>query len=410
MAAERAIKEAMAQKEAAQAILDKTMTTPADTVDTLMEAVAAVKGANRLAEGYPMMPAAIGKRIAGEVMTAIAAATPGTNGDITAATSMDGIMNDAEDIGAMTWTMIVGEDNIMMERIGATNAALPVASIAGMAASAVDKTATAVLAADGGTNSDGKYPDGTAQGTATVTGTPGTEYKGIPGAVWCLGGMDGCSVNADGTLSAGWYFTPADADELYVMNPDMAGMYMVATMYATYGYWLTYTDGAASGIALYSNNTGASTTLDLGQAGTGDDATDVTATYSGSAVGISKRGDNSGQFTATVNLTATFAVAPMLRGHITGFQGDAVGNWTVVLNQTALNATAGFDTNGTTAGGGTPGVWTAQGYGPAPINHDGDDGTTPLVNQRPEGFHGRFSANFGDGSAAGAYATRADDQ
>ena len=408
-AAERAIEEATADKKAAQAILDKNPlqadgTTPTTEVDSLRDAVAAVKGSNRLAEGYPMMPAAIGKRIAGEVMTAIGTATPGTNGTIADATSMDGIMNDAADIGAMTWAMIVGEDNIMMERIGGTNANLPVASIAGMAASAVDKTDTAVLV------STGTFVDGTAYGTATVTGTAGTEYKGIPGAVWCLGGTDGCSVGADGTLSSGWYFTPADADELYVANPDMAGMYMVATMYATYGYWLTYDDttDAATGIALYSNNTGASTTLDLGQAGTGDDATDVTATYSGSAVGISKRGDNSGQFTADVNLTATFAVAPMLRGRISNFQGGAVGNWTVLLNETALNATAGFDAVGTTAGGGAAGEWTAQGYGPAPIDHDGDT-TTPLQNQRPTGFHGRFDANFGDGAAAGAFATRADE-
>ncbi len=407
-AAERAIEEATAEKKAAQAILDKNPlqtdgTTPTTEVDSLKEAVAQVKGANRLAEGYPMMPAAIGKRIAGEVMTAIAAAAPGTNGTLANATSMDGIMNDAADIGAMTWAMIVGEDNIMMQRIGATNAALPVASIAGMAASAVDKAAAPALV------STGTFVDGTAYGTATAGGTPGTEYKGIPGAVWCLGGEDGCSVNADGTLSSGWYFTPTSTTELYVANPDMAGMYMAATMYATYGYWLTYdaTTGAATGIALYSASTAPQANLETGQAGTGDDAMDVTATYSGSAVGISKRGDASGQFTADVNLTAKFAIAPTLRGSISNFQGNAVGNWTVLLNETNLSTDGtAAHTAGTTAGGGAPGVWTAQGYGPAPVNHDGDDGTTPLVNQRPTGFFGNFSANFGDGAAAGAYATR----
>ena len=81
-AAERAIKEATAQKKAAQTILDEVpvddgTTTPTTAVDSLKEAVAAVKGANRLAEGYPMMPAAIGKRIAGEVMTAIGTRCPG---------------------------------------------------------------------------------------------------------------------------------------------------------------------------------------------------------------------------------------------------------------------------------------------------------------------------------------------
>ena len=409
-AAERAIEEATADKNAAQAILDKNplqdgTTTPTTEVDSLRDAVAQVKGANKLAEGYPMMPAAIGKRIAGEVMAAIGTADVTTNGTIADATSRDGIKNDAADIGAMTWAMIVGEDNIMMERIGDTNAALSVASIAGMMASAVDKTGNPVLV------STGTFVDGTAYGTATTAdgATPGTEYKGIPGAVWCLGGDDGCKVNADGTLGSGWYFTPASPMELYVANPNMAGMYMVATMYATYGYWLTYnpagTDpvGAAVGIALHSATTANTANLDLGQAGEGADAKEVTARYSGSAVGISKRGDNSGQFTADVNLMAKFATAPTLRGHISNFRGGAVGNWTVVLNETTLGT--GSFTNGTTAGSGTPGAWTAEAYGPTPVDHDGDT-TTPAQNQRPTGFHGRFTANFGDGSAAGAYATR----
>ena len=401
-AAERAVEEATAEKMKAQAILDKNPvgddgTTATPAVDSLKDAVAAVKGPNPLAEGYPMMPAAIGKRIAGEVMTAIAAAAPGTNGTLAADTPRNGIMNDADDIMAMTWAMIVGDANIMMKRLGtidasagthtAGNEVLSVASLEGMTATAVAPSGTD-LSTTGNTD-----------GAVTANGS----YKGIPGAIFCLGGTDGCSVTG-GTLGAGWYFSPNMPMALYVANPDMAGMYMVATMYATYGYWLTYTDGAASGIALYSNTSANTANLDLGQAGTGDDARDVTATYSGSAVGISKRGDKSGQFTADVNLTAKFAVAPTLRGRISNFQGNAVGSWSVILNETALG-TGSFDA-GTTAGGGAPGVWTAQGYGPEPINHDGDDGTTPLVNQRPTGFHGRFNANFGDGSAAGAYATR----
>ena len=402
-AADRAIEEATEDKKMAQAVLDNNPlqtdgTTPTTEVDSLKEAVAQVKGANRLADNYPMMPAAIGKRIAGEVMTAIAAAAPGTNGDITAATSMDGVMNDAMDIGAMTWAMIVGDDKIMMKRLGTIAAAdgsytvgngvLSVASIAGMTATAVAPTGT----------------DLSATGNTDGTGTAGGSYKGIPGAIFCLGGTDGCKVT-DGKLGAGWYFSPNDPKALYVMNPDMAGMYMAATMYSTYGYWLTYTDGAASGIALYSNTTANTANLDLGQAGEGADAKDVTATYRGSAVGISKRGDNSGQFTASVNLTAKFAATPTLRGSISNFQGGAVGNWTVLLNETGLNASATFDANGTTAGGGAAGEWIAQGYGPAPIDHDGD-ANTALQNQRPTGFHGRFDANFGDGAAAGAFATR----
>ena len=413
-AAERAIMEATTQKKAAQAILDKNPlqtdgTTPTTEVDSLKDAVAEVKGPNPLADGYPMMSAAIGKRIAGEVMTAIGAIATGlTNGTIADATSMDGIMNDGADIDAMTWAMIAGEDNVMMKRLGTINegdgshtvgnAVLSVASLEGMTASAVAPTGTDFSAT------------GNTDGDATANGS----YMGIPGAVFCLGGDDGCAVT-DGKLGAGWYFSPNSPMTLYVANPDMAGMYMVATMYATYGYWLTYnpsgTDpvGAVAGVTLYSNNTGASTTLDLGQEGEGDDAMDVTATYTGAAVGISARGDNSGQFTASVNLTAKFAASPTLRGRISNFQGGAVGNWSVTLSETALNATAGFDAVGSTAGGGDEGEWMAQGYGPAPINHDGDDGTTPLQNQRPTGFHGRFTADFGDGAAAGAFATRAAD-
>ena len=240
-AAERAIEDATADKAAAQAILDKNPLTTGTTdrtpeVDSLKEAVEAVKGANRLAEGYPMMPAAIGKRIAGEVMTAIGAATTAglaTNGTIADATSMDGIMNDGEDIMAMTWAMIAGEDNIMMKRLGAIDASagtytvgngvLSVASLEGMTATGVAPSGT----------------DLSTTGNTDGVGTANGSYKGIPGTVFCLGGMDGCSVT-DGKLGAGWYFSPNDPMALYVANPDMAGMYMAATMYASYGYWLTY--------------------------------------------------------------------------------------------------------------------------------------------------------------------------
>ena len=260
--------------------------------------------------------------------------------------------------------------------------------------------ATTDLDPKGGTSNDGEYDHG-----FSSSSDAGISYNGIPGTVICLGGDDGCSVNAAGTLVGGWYFTPNDGDALYVAGS--GGTYMVATMYSTYGYWLEYTSGAVSGVALYSTTTAAVNTLDLGQAGTGDNATDVTATYRGSAVGISAHGDKSGQFTADVNLTAKFAATPTLRGSISNFRGNAVGNWSILLNETNLSSTAGFDTNGTTAGGGAPGVWTTQGYGPAPVDPDGDGPITTPVNQRPTGFHGRFNANFGDGTAAGAYATRA---
>ena len=221
-----------------------------------------------------------------------------------------------------------------------------------------------------------------------------------------------CGQDADGNLTGSWYFTPDNDTELFVSAK--AGGYMIATMYARYGAWLTYANAdatSANGVNRYAA-VGHSTTpvknLDIGQEGTGDAAKkDVTASYTGKAAGISVHNKTSGRFTANVNLTAKFAATPILRGKVTNFQGDAVGNWTAILNETDLvEAAANFASPGSTAGGGKEGTWTAQGYGPAPVNHDGDDGTTPSVNQRPTGFYGTFNANFGDGMAVGGYATR----
>ena len=375
-----------------------------------------VKGTNRLAEGYPTMPAAHGKTVATSVTTALGSITSdGGLSELNAAPMHATEMDNSSYIGAMTWAMIVGDDNIMMQRIGASNAALPVTSIAGMDASAVDKSATPVLTATGGDNDDGKWPDATAAGTATTADgtTPGTEYKGIPGAVWCLGGTAGCSVNAAGKLVGGWYFTPSSATELYVANPDMAGMYMVATMYARYGYWLTFDGNEAATTLTTVGAEGHSTTntasLNLIRPATA--TKNVTAEYSGKAAGISARGDNSGHFTANVNLTATFGADvtngdSKISGFITGFSPGAHtdSSWRVTLEDATLDAAAAG--TGVAYGGAAAGAWTAQGYGPAPVDHDGDPGTT-AQNQRPEGFFGTFNANFtGGGMAAGAYATR----
>lgn len=413
-AAEEAIKQATAQKEAAMAIVNAAVDATAG-IQSLKEAVETVKGDNPLADGYPKMPAAFGKDVADTVKTALGSITPGT--DFSGATTDATRMNDSSDIEAMTWAMIVGEDNVMMKRIGTNNAALPVASITGMDASAVDKTASPALSATGGTNSDGKYADATTVGTASVTGTPGTEYMGIPGTVWCLGGDDGCSVNASGKLVGGWYFTPTTATELYVMDPDMAGMYMVATMYARYGYWLTFdtTSGAATAINTVASAGHATTnTANLDLIRPAAATADVTARYSGKAAGISTHGNASGHFTANVNLTATFGEAiadSSLSGFVSGFQGNAVNpNWRVTLSKSALTDAAALGTGATDRlayGGAAVGAWTAQGYGPSQVDTTGDG--TPDKNQRPEGFFGTFNANFtDDGMAAGAYAARAD--
>ena len=400
--AERAIEQATAQKKAAMAVVDTAEATEDPPVlDSLKGAVEMVKGDNPLLDSYPRMPAAFAKVVAGQVSTAIGTAAQATNtASIPAGTHMGGIKNDAADIGAMTWAMIVGESSVMDVRRLVSGAVSTVKAMSVMGSMASDlATATATLptdddpAKDGIQNNDGANYD--------------AAYMGIDGTVFCAGNDCGQSAAEDGNLTGSWYFTPDNPDELFVAST--GGSYMMATMYATYGYWLTYNaQGEATGVALHTASTANTGSLDLGQAGTGDDATDVTATYRGSAVGISARGDASGQFTADVNLTAKFAVAPTLRGSISNFQGNAVGNWSILLNETTLGTDAALSATGTTAGGGSPGVWTAQGYGPEPVDPDGPTGPiTDLVNQRPTGFFGRFSASFGDGSAAGAYTTRA---
>ena len=384
-----AIAEANAVKTAAQGHIDEAASAD-DTVNTLGEAVAAVRGDD---EDMPEGPADRAKDVAAAVRTALGTITAGAVGDA----PMGAIRNDSAEIGAMTWAMIVGEDNVVSQRISAGNAiteltTVMAAAFAGMEVADTDVFATAPT----------NVP---AAGTNAALGVEldqQASYSGIPGRVFC-GGAD-CSQDADGKLTGSWYFRPDSPMELYVAGED--GTYSVATMYGRYGYWLvdSDSDGTVDGVATHAaagHSTTNTSNLNLGQAG--DPAADVTATYSGSAVGISVRGDASGEFTAAVNLTAKFAVAPTLRGRISSFQGGAVGNWTVVLNETALNGDATFASPGTTAGGGAAGEWTAQGYGPARQVVDGEN-----VDSRPTGFFGRFNANFGDGAAAGAYTTRAD--
>ena len=329
----------------------------------------------------------------------------------------------------MTWGMVVGDDNIMMERIGGNNAALPVTSIAGLDASAVDKTGTA-LASNGGTNNDGKYPDAIAQGSATVTGTPGTEHMGIPGAVWCLS-ADGCSVSADGKLSDGWQFTPTEATTLYVKrkdDPDTPAneslLYMAEVMYVQYGYWLTHgdrdqaTDTDASNDAAALNRyavlsgSGPNTANLNYLAATGESS----ATYNGDAIGMSvhKEVDTDGEITSIDSGSFTAGVALELRfgdgldvtlgGTIDNFQGNAIDpddKWTVELERRVFTADGTADgaqgsfTEGKTVASGRNGIWSAQAYGPAQVDN---------VNQRPTGVFGAFNAHFSDGHAAGVYA------
>ena len=376
--------------------VDEGTTTPTTAVDSLKEAVALVKGANPLADDYPMMPAARGKAVADTVKTALGNIVSAA-ADLAGAPDHATVMNNGSSIEAMTWAMIVGEANVMDVRRFASSAISDVKAMSVMGSMASKlATATATLPAD----SDA--------GTAGIQNADGDSfdaaYMGIDGTVFCAG--SDCGRSGDGNLTGSWYFTPDSTTMLYIANPDMAGSYMVANMYAEYGYWLAFdADGAATGINTGARQGQTTNTASLNLIRPASATADVTARYSGKAGGISTRGDASGHFTANVNLTATFGAAvtdSSLSGSISGFQGSAANpSWRITLDDATLDANAAG--SGIAYGGAAAGAWTTQGYGPAPIDHDGDT-NTPDQNQRPAGFFGTFNANFHDGMAAGAYA------
>ena len=297
----------------------------------------------------------------------------------------DALKFETDDHQGMTWAMIVGEANVMTKHLGTDNAAVQVASIEGMTAStSIDSFDPASL------------PD--------ATGAAGS-YMGIAGTVYCLG--DDCKVGASGTadedkLVGSWYFEPTSPMAYYVKrsdNPetkavDESQMYE-AELYASYGHWLT----SASTPLEWTVNTFATSngteTPDVTTVGDADNGLVKEATYSGKAAGMSvyKSGDNtdSGKFTADVMLMAKFGASPTVSGTIDNFMGDAVGDWSVTLESTALQGGSESEAGPTTASG-RDGQWTAQAYGEA--------------DKRPEGVFGSFNAHFSDGHAAGAYATR----
>ena len=393
-AAEEAIRQATAQKEAAMAIVAKTGADTADEVDSVKEAVAAVRGTNmdmpNNAEHHGQVVAmAIGAAL-GPTGPANGAGTRVTHTASPTIPDMGAVQMD--DHQGMTWAEIVGAENVSMKRLGAENAEVPVALIAGMvAANSIDSFNPESL--------------------PTATGAAG-DYMGIPGRVYCLG--DDCKVDDDGNLTGSWYFSPTWPKVFYEKVGD-ATDYTPETNYARYGHWLVVDSGtgeatvntyAASGVA-ETNTAG----LDVTTVNREPDATELTdaeATYRGTAVGMSlhkaidaqgnavKGSLSSGAFMAKVRLTAKFdATSPMLGGMIYGFTSVNGGNnvdpsWSVKLTDTAFTGAA--VSAGVADATGQDGTWSAQGYGAS--------------GGRPTGIYGGFNAHFTDGHAAGAYATR----
>ena len=234
-------------------------------------------------------------------------------------------------------------------------------------------------------------------------------YMGIPGNLLCIGSA-GCAAAADGKITGNVQFVPGEATTLYYKST-FGGDYEPVTDAGSYGYWLN----DAGGIVRHVNS--------LTPSGNGllwnRDANaeeDLKATYAGMVGGYSHRttgeGDaamsDSGEFTADVNLTATFGRSnTSLSGTIGGFapkdgsagNGHVNGNWRV-----ALPAKSGSTNDGFSAGteftstdhtyragevGAVSGSWTAKPYGETA--------------KRPTGFVGAFDAKFEDGTVTGVY-------
>ncbi len=303
-----------------------------------------------------------------------------------------------------TWAMIVGEDEVMMKRLGTANAEVPVASIAGMvAADSIDSFDAANLPTGAGAAGD---------------------YMGIPGMVYCLG--DDCEVGAAGTANAGklvgsWYFSPTSPKVFYEKVGDATDY--TAELYVNYGHWLVVRDNDDTSttdvneegqvtVVTYAVLSGTSPG-DGAWAAANPAATDAglrasSAIYNGMAVGrsVHKTLDSqgavmdiqSGRFMADVELTATFAgTDSTLGGMIDNFRAPEGSNpyavdssWEVTLN--AITTGDGSVTAGVTEATGQDGDWTSDAYG--------------ATTARPVGIFGSFNAHFTDGHAAGAYATR----
>ena len=261
--------------------------------------------------------------------------------------------------------------------------------------------------------------------TAPLTTTDGTQiagadvsYKGIAGVLFCTGE---CGVEvADATattpaagdkLTGSWYFTDLNANNTYLAGTE-AGTYSLESPgdYVRYGYWLTTTaaDDDTTTIRRYAVGPDAQTTPAVYSVDTDIDSfSGTSATYRGKALGMSvvKTFDGSGTFslasggfTADAILTMKFGTSQTLGGTISNFMGDAVGAWTVKLEESDISSgTVAGITNDDPDGTDMEGAWTATIWG-----GDGTEGSEA----RPTGAYGGFTAEFTNGNVAGVYATR----
>jgi hypothetical protein len=252
--------------------------------------------------------------------------------------------------------------------------------------------------------------------SAEVEGT----YNDAEGTYTCTGSSD-CTVtlNAKGAItriSAGWTFFPAAGAKSDVPDDD----------YLYYGFWLKKT--TKDNVTTY--NEVQTFARSKAPVFTATEMTNVmgTANYKGDATGVYVHENNplgggdpesatSGHFTAGVELTAYFNGDDVaenkklsISGAVSDFQlsGGQENSWEVTLGQadfrTGENANAFGDLNAD--GGGGLAAWGGRFYGAVEDDPD-DDADVKLA---PDIVTGEFNANFPNGSAAGAFGARKQDE
>ena len=231
-------------------------------------------------------------------------------------------------------------------------------------------------------------------------------FHGVSGTYYCTPGTEKCVARKadkgyqlgklDGTTftQAGWTFVPTSADSLLMDTPD--------ANYESYGWWIhTDTDGTLTASAFADNKGADRETVEIS-------ALRGTATYKGGAAGkyaISNplgSPNDAGDFTADVELTATFAVDHKITGTIDNFMGadGKSRDWSVKLNKAGIadsgSITGSADGNTVTTdnphvgtvwtiggeAGGTHGQWSGS------LQEENDNGV-------PEVATGTFTAEHG---------------
>jgi len=244
------------------------------------------------------------------------------------------------------------------------------------------------------------------------------KFQGIGGTYVFAGeAASTVAIEDSGKFGEGWYFHPSEPNSRYVEDESADDLAYKKTTFVEWGLWLIEdsngsTNGTPPGLRLYAGP-GVGSGPVTRNGGWGDITGAATsATYEGSATGLSARRTGgttaaptyaSGHFTADVELKATFGTATMLGGTIDNFQGGSHtdDNWELTLGSTEFDG--GISNTEGDFTGGISGYWTADSYGGV----DGGSG------KRPDGIYGDFVAEFGaggnarrgDGVAAGVYHT-----